>query len=221
MFQIESYIDNLIKLLKHNFGSRLLYVGLQGSYLRGEADEKSDIDIMVVLDYLSIKDLDLYRNIINANSNSDKACGFICGKPELNNWNPCEICHLVHTTKDYYGKIIDLVPTYTMEDEKNFIKTSLGNLYHEMCHSYVHASRESNIKGLPNTYKSVFFILQNIYFYRTGDFIKTKQELLSQLSGEDKEVFVKALEIKNQDIYDFDEAFQILFEWCKNTINKV
>ncbi|MBQ9141799.1 MAG: nucleotidyltransferase domain-containing protein [Lachnospiraceae bacterium] len=32
---------------KDEFGDRLLYVGLQGSYLRGEATESSDIDIMV------------------------------------------------------------------------------------------------------------------------------------------------------------------------------
>ena len=64
MICLESYIDDLIENLKMTFQSRLLYVGLQGSYLRGEATEKSDIDIMVILDALSMNDLKEYRLII-------------------------------------------------------------------------------------------------------------------------------------------------------------
>ena len=218
MLDKERYIDTLIILLKREFHSRLLYVGLQGSYLRNEATEKSDIDIMVVLDDLSINDLELYRNIIEEIGDSDKSCGFICGKSELINWNPLEMCHLVHTTKDYYGKLTELIPTYTKEDERNFIKQSLNNLYHVLCHSYIHATKENNIENLQSSYKSVFFILQNICFQESGRFIQTQKELLSELSGVNEKVFAKAVEINNNDISDFDEAFQIIFDWCKNTI---
>ena len=220
MFDIEIYIDNFISLLTQNFGSRLLYVGLQGSYLRNEADEKSDIDIMVILDLLTVKDLGLYRDIVKETGSGERACGFICGKSELMNWNPVEICQLIHTTKGYYGRLAEFVPAHSAEDEINFIKISLNNMYHELCHRYIHSSRENNIEKLPNTYKSVFFILQNIHFRQTGNFIQTKQDLLCRLHKEDKEVLQKALEIKNQSTYDFDEAFQILFEWCKNSINR-
>ena len=79
---------------------------------------------------------------------------------------------------------------------------------------------EKNMEKLPNAYKSVFFILQNIHFLKTGDFIQTKQELLSRLAGEDREVLAWAMKIKNQNTYDFDEAFQTVFEWSKNTIGK-
>ena len=48
MFRVDEYISSLIELLKIAYGDRLLYIGLQGSYLRGEATENSDIDIMVV-----------------------------------------------------------------------------------------------------------------------------------------------------------------------------
>ena len=221
MLDIEKYIDNLIVLLKRNFNSRLLYVGLQGSYLRNDANENSDIDIMVIIDDLSIKDLELYKKIIDSNGNSDKACGFICGKSELINWNPCEICHLIHTTKSYYGNLLEFVPKYTMEDERNYIKLSLNNLYHQLCHGYIHASKEKNIETLPYMYKTVFFILQNIYFMKTEDFIQTKHELLFRLSGEDKIVFTKALEIEKNTVFDFEEAYHILFDWCKNTIIKI
>lgn len=49
MVDIENYISRLIDLLLDRFGSRLLYVGLQGSYFRAEATDSSDIDIMVCL----------------------------------------------------------------------------------------------------------------------------------------------------------------------------
>ena len=221
MVLIEPYIESLIKLLKQNFVSRLLYVGLQGSYLRGEANENSDIDIMVVLDGFSVEDLILYRNTINEVGNNAKSCGFICGKSELANWNPLEICQLVHTTKDYYGQLSKLIPLYTAEDNRNFIKLSLNNLFHEICHRYIHASREKNAEKLPSTYKNIFFILQNLYFQKTGNFIQTKKELLSQLSEEDSRIFSKALELGTQSDYGFDEAFQVIFEWCKNTIQNI
>ncbi|AKB27983.1 hypothetical protein MSSAC_1610 [Methanosarcina siciliae C2J] len=220
MLRIDTYFKELIDLLKQNYSSRLLYVGLQGSYFRGEADEISDIDVMVILDRLSVNDMETYREIIAECGNSDKSCGFICGESDIKNWNPCEICQLVHTTKDYYGRLSEFVPTYTVEDERTYIKMSLNNLYHELCHRYIHDSRAKNIMKLPGTYKSVFFILQNIHFQNTGNFILTKRELLSQLPDEDKKVLLKAMELKNQKEYHFDEYFSALFEWCQNSIFK-
>ena len=88
MINIENYITRLTELLAAKFGSRLVYIGLQGSYLRGEATENSDIDIMAVIDVLSVSDLDAYRAVINSLEESDKACGFICSKEDLAAWNP-------------------------------------------------------------------------------------------------------------------------------------
>ena len=80
MIDIEKYIGDLIKQLKNKFDSRLLYVGLQGSYLRNEANSDSDIDIMIVIDKLSVSDLEAYRGIIKSMDYYDKSCGFICSK---------------------------------------------------------------------------------------------------------------------------------------------
>ena len=43
-FNINNYLEKLILQCKESFGGRLVYVGLQGSWLRGEATENSDID---------------------------------------------------------------------------------------------------------------------------------------------------------------------------------
>ena len=64
MFDINDYVQKLISQCKAAFGERLLYVGYMGSYLRGEANENSDIDVMVVIDNITISDMNTYRDII-------------------------------------------------------------------------------------------------------------------------------------------------------------
>ncbi len=221
MLRIDEYIDELIDTLKEAFGERLIYMGLQGSYLRGEETKNSDIDIMAVVDNISVEDLETYQKALISVGNFDKSCGFICGKADLEHWNPLEICHLLNTTKDYYGKLKKLVPTYTIEDEKNYVKFSLNNLYHEICHRYVHADREYNISRLPITCKSVFFIMQHLYYLSSGNFIPTKRELLECLQGEDKTVLELSISLQNYNDYDFDRAFPALFNWCQNALLKI
>jgi len=64
MFGLERYLNDLLALIKEKFDKRLLYVGLQGSYLRNEADEYSDIDIMVIIDEMTVHDLDDYMDTL-------------------------------------------------------------------------------------------------------------------------------------------------------------
>ena len=221
MFRVDEYLNKLIISMENVFGERLLYVGLQGSYLRKEATENSDIDIMVIIDKLSVQDLDSYREIITRMEHYEKSCGFICGMDEFSKWNPLELCHILHSTKDYYGKLSSLMPEYSEEDIINFIKISLGNIYHEMCHRYLHADRIQNYQQLPVTYKNVFFILQNIYYLKTGVFCLTKKELLCKLDKTDKDIMALSLEINSNEVYDFEQAFKKLFLWCQKTLIKL
>lgn len=218
MFDVERYLCQLIGLLKEKFASRLSYVGLQGSYLRGEATDCSDLDIMVVIDGLSAEDLLQYREIIRCLERFDLSCGFICSKSDLANWNPLEIWNLLHGTKDYYGSLRELVPAYTESDVRNFTKLSINNLYHEICHRYIHAEDNRNMAHLAGAYKSVFYILQAIYYLRQGTYIATKAELLSLLSGEDRAVLERAISLHHGTPHDFSECFELLFGWCQKTL---
>ena len=80
MFDLDKYLADLILNCRSAFGERLLYMGLQGSWLRGEAHENSDIDIMVILDRFSARDMDTYRGILREIGFYERSCGFICGK---------------------------------------------------------------------------------------------------------------------------------------------
>lgn len=221
MFRIENYIRKLTDKSKRAFGERLVYIGLQGSYLRKEETPSSDIDIMVVIDGLSVEDLKTYRETLISIGDFDRSCGFICGKSDLERWNPLEIFHLLNTTRDYYGKLKELVPPYTLDDERNFIKYSVNNLYHELCHRFVHAGREYNISRLPETGKSVFFIMQHLYYLSSGKFISTKRELLECVQGEDRAVLELSIFLQDGSNYDFDSAFSVLFAWCQSALSRI
>lgn len=212
MFDIDGYLQKLIEECKIVFGERLLYIGLQGSYMRGEETDKSDIDVMVILEDFSVADMDVYREILKKIGDYDKSCGFICGNDEMMRWNPLEICQLHHTTKDLFGRLKDYLPPATQEDEINYIKLSLGNLYHELCHRYIHADREKNVAKFRGTCKCVFFVIQNLHYLESGVFAVTKRELKEQVSEEDRTV----LEIADiVDDYDYDMAFGLVFRWCQ------
>lgn len=221
MFHIEIYTAELLELLKIRFGERLVYLGLQGSYLRNEAHENSDIDIMAVIDNMCVGDLDLYRETLMDVGYYEKACGFICGKDELAAWNPLEACHLLHTTKDLYGTLSEYLPEYTLEDEKNYVRVSIGNLYHELCHRYLFAGRQKSIVKLPAACKQVFYILQNLFFIESGVFYNSKAELIAHLEGQDKEVLTVCLDLQNTTEFDFNAAFSLLLSWCQETLKKL
>ena len=221
MVNIEHYISTLLDLLRQQFGSHLLYLGLQGSYLRNEATENSDIDIMVILDGLDPSDLATYRSVIASVDHFDKSCGFICSKEDLAKWNPLEICHLIHSTKDYYGTLQDFVPAYNEQDIRNFIKLSVGNLYHEICHRYIHADLDANKSHLPGVYKGAFFILQNLHYLTNGQFIGTKAELVQALNGKNRAVLERAMTLNSGMEFDFEDSFHLLFTWCQETLQSI
>ena len=74
MFDLDSNLNDLISNCRTAFGDRLLYVGLQGSYLRGEAHEDSDIDVMLILDQFSVQDMDRYQPPYSGAGNETCRC---------------------------------------------------------------------------------------------------------------------------------------------------
>ncbi len=218
MFALNEYLRELISECKSAFGGRLLYVGLQGSYLRGEAREDSDIDLMVILEDFSVKDMDEYRGILQKIGSYEKSCGFICGREEMSRWNPLEVCQLQNTTKDLYGSLSDYLPDAARQDEINYVKFSLGNLYHEFCHRYIHSDREKNTAKFRAACKGLFYLIQNLHFLESGEFVTTKSELKGMVSEDNR----RALSLAElPDDYDFDAAFSFLFGWCQEAFHRI
>ena len=218
MFVVEEYLQKLIGACNNAFGDRLVYMGLQGSYMRGEATDKSDIDVMIVLEDFSVADMNMYRGILKEIGEYEKSCGFICGRKEMMQWNPLEVCQLRHTTKDLLGELKEFLPSSTREDEINYVKLSLGNLYHELCHRYIHADRKKNIAAFRGTCKGLFFLIQNLHFLESGSFAVTKRVLKEQVSEEDRTVLDMA---GSPDDFDYDMAFRLVFDWCQSAFDRI
>lgn len=218
MVRIDEYINRAVCLLRDAFADRLLYVGLQGSYSRGEADENSDIDLMVVLDELTLDDLAIYRSLLVRLGEEEKSCGFLCGRRELENWNACEICQILHETDDILGRLADLVPPYTEADVRQHVKLSVGNLYHALCHRAVHAADGWDADGLRDAYKPVLYILQNRVYLETGMYWKKRKDLLTHLEGLDVAVLQTAATLKSGADMDAGRAFRLLFTWCQTVL---
>ena len=63
---IRIFVDNLKTDIIELFGDNLIFLGLQGSYGRGEASDSSDIDLVLILRNCGKEELLEYRNWINA-----------------------------------------------------------------------------------------------------------------------------------------------------------
>lgn len=219
MFDINVWLDIIIKKLQNEFEQRLLFVGLQGSYNRGEATQNSDIDLVVILENLTFEDLKRYHSIIDSMADKDKACGFISGREELQNWSKSDLFQFFYDTKSLIGNLQDLIQAPTIEDVKQAIKISSENLYHTSVHSFIHSNNRT--EDLKNLYKGVFFILQAKYFIETKKYIPTKMELLELLNGIDRDILnicINRNNINGNEPIELENLYKMLIQWSSDNI---
>lgn len=215
---ISEWTGRLIASLEEAFQQRLLFVGLQGSYQRNEATEESDIDIVTVLEQLSVEDLDCYLTLVRAMPYGEKACGFICGKKELLHWPGYDLFQLAHDTKPLFGELAPLLKEIRPKDVAAAVRIGSANLYHGACHSFLY--NKDRGKALAELYKTVFFILQAKYFYESGNYISEKKKLLTLLQAEDRRVLDICLRRKELFSSPVEEkrCFELLLQWCSKNL---
>ena len=219
MFDINVWLDIIIKKLQNEFEQRLFFVGLQGSYNRGEATQSSDIDLVLILDNLSFEDLKRYRSIIDSMPDKDKSCGFISGREELQNWSKSDLFQFFYDTKSLIGNLQDLIQAPTIEDAKQAIKISSENLYQTAVHSFINSNNRA--KDLKNLYKGVFFVLQAKYFIETKKYIPTKIELSELLNGIDRDILnicINRNNINEKATIELENLYKMLIQWSSNNI---
>ncbi|MDL2264528.1 nucleotidyltransferase domain-containing protein [Synergistaceae bacterium OttesenSCG-928-I11] len=218
MIEKNSWTAELLKKLREAFGPRLLFMGLQGSYRRNEATETSDIDVVTVLDALSLDDLDTYRKIVKTMPEGEKACGFIAGREELRHWPKFEIFQLVNETEALHGRLDGLVPDVTDADVAESVKIGASALYHALCHTYLYGDAEARAEVVRGAYKGAFFLLQTQNYLRTGVYADTRKKLLPKLEGDERRILETRVALKDGaqqiDSSDTDAHFDLLIRWC-------
>ena len=217
MIVIENFVDTFLTVLNDTFGERVWFVGLQGSYARGEATATSDIDMVVILDELSVSDISTYNEMLGSLPHRELICGFLSGKDKLLNWESSDLFQFCHDTIPIKGSLDKMLAGIDESAVNRAIKSGACNIYHGCVHNMLHEKSEDILRGL---YKSASFVVQAIAFKQTGNYISRQKELLQVISSDEQVIIDTFMNLKNGGSVDFDLMSEILFTWSKNWITQ-
>lgn len=216
MTDIKIWMKDLTEKLRGAFGEKLEFVGLQGSYGRGEATENSDIDVVVIFSELA--DLERYKDLIGEMPYREKICGFVSGRSELINWDKADLFQFYHDTTSYFGSIDYLFPLINRPDAKRAVLVGACSIYHMCVHNFLHENDSHILRSL---YKTSFFVLIAKHFYETGVFVKRREDLIPLLSRQDRELLQSLSFFEGVPLDDdlFRELSEKLLIWSGGLIN--
>ena len=215
MIDITVWMNQFLKSLNEIFANRVWFVGLQGSYGRGEATQTSDIDVVVILDELSAMDIQTYNAMLDSLPHRELICGFVSGKEELLTWEPSDLFQFYYDTTPIQGSLDKLLAVIDESAVNRAIKIGACNIYHGCVHNALHEKSEDILKGL---FKSASFVVQAIAFKQTGKYIKFQSELRDVVSIDERVIVDTFLSLKNGGMVDFDSMSETLFAWSKKWI---
>ncbi len=215
MIDITVWMNTFLHTLNETFENRVWFVGLQGSYGRGEATETGDIDIVVILDELSDIDLQTYNDMLNTLPHRELICGFLSGKDEILNWEPSDLFQFCYDTTPIKGSLDEVMAVVDESAVKRAIKIGACNIFHGCVHNMLYEKSEDILKGL---YKSASFVVQAIAFKQTGNYISHQKDLLQVVSSDERVIIETFLDFKNGGTVDFGLMSETLFAWSKKWI---
>ena len=217
MIDITNWMSNFMQTLNKTFENRVWFVGLQGSYGRGEATETSDIDVVVILDELSAKDIQIYNDMLDTLPHRKLICGFLSGKNEIMNWEPSDLFQFCNDTTPIKGTLEEVFALIDENAINRAIKIGACNIFHGCVHNMLHEKSEDILRGL---YKSASFVVQAIVFKQTGNYIKYQEELLKVVSSDELMIVENFMNLKNGGTVDFSLMSETLFDWAKKWISE-
>lgn len=214
-----AWTEEALERLKVEFGSRLRFVGLQGSRARGEAREDSDIDLVILLDHVDADDLARYRAIVQSMSHAELACGFVGSEQALAAWPRHELFQFYHDTHAFFGKLPDVGP-FTKDDALGAARIGASGIYHAACHACAFDA-DAAVDVLESLFKGAFFTLQALRFARAGVYPHTKAELACQLKGDEARILEIGRDWQEHCPKDDDERRELvdlLLRWAERVI---
>ena len=217
MIDMTAWMNSFLQTLNEAFTNRVWFVGLQGSYGRGEATKTSDIDIVVILDELSASDIQTYNTMLDTLPHRELICGFLSGKDELLQWEPSDLFQFYYDTTPIKGSLDELLTVIDDAAVGRAIKIGACNIYHGCVHNMLHEKSEDILRGL---YKSASFVVQAIVFRQTGKYVKHQKELLSVTSHDEQAIVNTFLKLKSGDAVEYDSMSEELFAWAKKLIGE-
>lgn len=217
MINIAVWLKDFSKTLNDKFSNRIWFIGLQGSYARGEATDTSDIDTVVILDELTVDDINVYNEILNELPYRELMCGFLSGKSELLNWEPSELFQFYYDTVPIQGSLDELLFLFDQTSITKAIKNGACAIYHGCVHNMLYDKSEENLKAL---YKSASFVIQAIYYTQTGNYVRFQNELIKNIRHNEQTILNIYSQMKSGANVDFQASSELLFIWAGNLIKK-
>ena len=217
MIDVTAWMQNFLQILNKTFSNRVWFVGLQGSYSRGEATETSDIDIVVILDELSPMDIQTYNDMLDVLPQRELVCGFLSGKKEIMNWETADLFQFYHDTTPIKGSLDELLAVIDESAVNRAIKMGVCNLFHGCVHNMLHKKSERTLRGL---YKAASFVVQAIVFKQTGTYFRHQEELLKVAMPNEQAIINTFLSLKKGGTVDFIPMSDALFVWTKQWISR-
>ncbi len=215
---LKNWIQQYEKAVTDLFENRILFIGLQGSFARGEADENSDIDVVCILDTVTSDDLKRYRGAIDKLEYREKICGFVSGKEELSGWDRADLFQFYYDTTPVYGTLDSFVPAPGIKEAKRAVLTGACGIYHGVSHNFLHGRSAAALKNLC---KSAAFVMRAKLFCETGTFFKTRNELYAAASGLERKILDAGQTLKNTEKLsdsELEAITQALLSWTSRLI---
>ena len=215
MMDIKKWMNTFLNAVNVTFTDRVWFIGLQGSYGRGEATETSDIDVVVILDQLFASDIRAYNVMLDGLPRRELICGFLSGKDELLNWDSSDLFQFYYDTTPIKGSLDELLAVIDDASVSRAIKIGACNIYHGCLHNMLHEKSDDILREL---YKSASFVVQAIVFRQTGKYLKQQKELLRVVSSDECGIIETFLSLKSGGKVDFYLMSEALFAWSKKWI---
>ena len=212
MLDISLWMDTFLQALHTTFENRIWFVGLQGSYSRGEATESSDVDTVVILDELSPADVITFNNMLDTLPHREKICGFLSGKADLLHWAPADLFQFYHDTTPIQGSLDELLPLIDDDAVTAAVKLGAGNLFHGCVHNMLYEKSEEILRGL---YKAASFVVQAVCFRQTGRYFRRQTELLEIAAPEERAIVETFLKLKGGADVEFVPMSETLMTWAQ------
>ena len=217
MIEITAWMNDFLQKLDHTFENRVWFVGLQGSYGRGEATETSDIDVVVILDELSAMDIRAYNDMLDTMPHRELICGFVSGKNEILNWEPSDLFQFCHDTTPIKGSLDEVLSAVDEGAVNRAIRIGACNIFHGCVHNMLYKKDEDLLRGL---YKAASFVVQAIVFQQTGNYIRHQKDLLTVAASDERIIVETFLNLKNGETVDFKLMSERLFAWAKKWVSE-
>lgn len=171
---LEKWLADWTACVDGIFGERICFLGIQGSYGRGEATAESDIDVVLLLDGLQLEDLQAYDEAVSALPMREKLCGFVGGWEELMHWDKADLFQFIQDTTPLRGSLDALWCEITKADIQRAVHKGACDLYHGCVHNFLHEKDGEMLKAF---YKGALFVVQAVVYLQKDIYGKKRTDL--------------------------------------------